>query len=529
MRIVPIPVLSTLALAAVLAAAPAQAQKYGGILKSAQRENPNSLSILDESGSFVTAWPMGGVYNSVAYFDPLKPAESVETLIPDLARSWVWNADYTQITFTLNQGVRWHDGKPFTAKDVKHTFDVVREASPQKLRINPRKAWWKNVKDIASNGDFEVTFTLGRPQPSLLLMLSSGLTPVYAAHVPVAKYRTETMGTGPFKMVEFKRDQALKVRKNTDYFVKGRPYLDGIDYIIIRNKATRTAALQSGQLDVNQPTETEQAVYETLKATVPDMEFNKTPNPTVVNMLLNHAVAPFNNPKLRRAFALALDKAAFTRAVEPGYIIGGVMLPRPHGAWGLTESELADVAGYGDPVAGKEEARKLMAELGYGPTNPFQVKITTQNVNTYRNWANWAVGELKHVHVAGELDIVETGNYYPRMIRKEFAMAVQATGSPLDEPDASLSEGYTCGSPRNYSHYCNPELQKTFDVQSMTIDTAKRLQMVHRIERQLMEEVATISIGFRINYNARRGFVKNFVGHNTPSNWGRMQDVWIDK
>jgi peptide/nickel transport system substrate-binding protein len=521
--------LTPLVLALALATSTAVAQKYGGILKSAQRENPNSLSILDESGSFVTAWPMGGVYNSVIYFDPLKPVESAETVIPELARSWIWSADYTRIAFALNEGVKWHDCKPFTANDVKHTFDVVRDASAQKLRINPRRTWWSNVKDITTSGDHEVTFHLSRPQPSLLLMLASGLSPVYPAHVPVADVRTTAMGTGPFKLTDYKRDEALKVRKNPGYFVKGRPYLDGIDYIIIRNKATRTAALQSGQLDVNQPNETDQLVYEALKATAKDMEFNRVPVSNVVNMLLNNAVPPFDNPKLRRAFALALDKAAFTRSVEPGYIVGGALLPRPHGAWGLSETDLASLPGYGDPTAGKEEARKLMAELGYGPAKPFQVKIATQNVNVYRNWANWAVGELKTIYVVGELDVVETANYYPRMIRKEFAMAVQSTGAAIDEPDASLYENYLCGSPRNYSHYCNLELQKSFDVQSMTIDPAKRLEVVNRIERQLMADVATISIGFFVNYNARRRFVKNFMGHNTPSNWARMQDVWLDK
>jgi peptide/nickel transport system substrate-binding protein len=246
-------------------------------------------------------------------------------------------------------------------------------------------------------------------------------------------------------------------------------------------------------------------------------------------MLLNIAVPPFNDPRLRRAFALALDKAAFARVVEPGYIVGGMFLPRPHGAWGLTESELAPLLGYSDPAAGKEEARKLMAELGYTAAKTFQVKITTQNVNTYRNWANWAVGELKNIHVQAELDIVETGNYYPRMARKEYAMAVQATGSAIDEPDATLFESYSCGSTRNYSHYCNEDLQKAFDTQSMTTDPARRLKLVNDIERQLIEDVASISVGFRINYNARRNYVKDFVGHNTASNWARMQDVWIDK
>ncbi|MBI4081644.1 MAG: ABC transporter substrate-binding protein [Candidatus Lambdaproteobacteria bacterium] len=505
------------------------AQKYGGILKSIQRDNPNSLSSHDESGSFVAQWPVGGVYNSVLYFDPLKPVESFDTVIPELAKSRQWSTDHKTLTFTLNQGVRWHDGKPFTAADVKHTFDVVRNASPQKLRINPRKTWWTNVKDITTNGDHEVTFHLGRPQPSIVLMLASGLSPVYPKHVPLAQIRTEAMGTGPFKLVEFKRDAYLKVRKNDDYFVKGRPYLDGIDYIVIKNKATRIAALQSGQVDVNQPTETDEPVYKTLKATVPDMEFNKTATNSFVNVVLNVPKPPFDNPKLRRAVSMAMDRVAYTGKVQPGYIVGGFMLGRPHGAWGLTDADLAGLPGYRDPELDKEEARKLMRELGYSEQNRLKLKVTTQNVANMRDGATWALGELKQIYVDAELDVREIASFYPSMARKEFVIAAIASASAIDDPDAIYYEHFSCASVRNYASYCSKELDGLIEKQSSTIDQQQRVALVGEVERLLIHDVPRISIGFRVNYNARRGYVKNFVGHSTTSNWLRMQDVWLDK
>jgi peptide/nickel transport system substrate-binding protein len=520
---------TALAALGALAASPLYAQKYGGILKSMQRENPNSLSILDESGSFVTAWPMGGVYNNVVYFDPLKPIDSFETVIPELAKSWAWNADHTQLTFALNPGVKWHDGTPFTAKDVKHTFDVVRDASAQKLRINPRRYWWFNVADIATSGDHQVTFHLGRPQPSLLLLLACGLSPVYPAHVPLAELRTTALGTGPFKLIDFKRDQALKVRKNPGYFVRDRPYLDGVDYIIIKNKATRTAALQSGQVDTAQPNETDQLVYESLKASVRDMEFNRTPTTGSATMMLNRERPPFTNPRLRQAFSMALDRAAFTRSVEPGYIVGGLLLNRPHGSWGLPDGELLGLPGYREPALDKAEARKLMVELGYGPANLLRVKVTVQSVQAYRNWAAWALGELKQIYVTGELDVVELGNYYPRMARKEYAISVLSSASPVDEPDLLYYEGFICGAPRNYSNFCDKDMEKLFDRQSMTMDYEQRVAQVGEIERKLLNDVSQIPIAFRVEYNARRSYVKNYVGHNTSPNWARMQDVWLDK
>ncbi|MBI4081643.1 MAG: ABC transporter substrate-binding protein [Candidatus Lambdaproteobacteria bacterium] len=519
------------AVAASLAWAPpaAIAQKYGGILKSVQRDTPNSLSPHDESGSFVTAWAVGGVYNNVVFYDPLKPVESVDTLIPELAKSWRWNSDYTRLTFPLNQGVMWHDGKPFTAKDVKYTYDIDRGVGTQKLRINPRKFWWRNIKDITTNGDHEVTFHLGRPQPSLLLMLGSGVVPVYPAHVPLTTVRQWAMGTGPFKMEFYKPELGLKVRKNQDYFVKGRPYLDGVDYVIIKSKPTRVAALQSGQVEVDQPSETDQPTYETLRATVPDMEFNKTATTSNVNMLLNHARPPFDNPKLRKAFSLALDRRAYTTKVQPGYIVGAFVLNRPHGAWGLEDGAFLDMPGYRDPKVDKEDARALMRELGYGETNRLKLKVTTQNVANFRDGASWAIGELKQIHVDAELEILENAVYYPRMARREYVMSVQATGPSVDDPDVYYFEGFLCTSIRNYTNYCNKETEKLFDQQSSTIDRAERIALVAQIERRLVEEVARVSIGFRINYNARRRYVKGFMGHNTTSNWLRMQDVWLDK
>ena len=108
-----------------------------------------------------------GVFNNLVLFDQHVPQNSLASIVPDLATGWSWSEDGTALTFPLRQGVKWHDGKPFTARDVKCTWDVLRERSAEKLRINPRKAWYRNVEEITTNGDYEVTFHLKRPQPHL--------------------------------------------------------------------------------------------------------------------------------------------------------------------------------------------------------------------------------------------------------------------------------------------------------------------------------------------------------------------------
>ncbi|MBI4082032.1 MAG: ABC transporter substrate-binding protein [Candidatus Lambdaproteobacteria bacterium] len=505
------------------------AQKYGGILKSVQRGNPGLLSI-HEAATTNVVWPVSPLYNNLVYYDPLKVVESVDSVIPELAKSWKWNEDYTRLSFQLNEGVKWHDGQPFTAKDAKHTFDIVRGASTLRLKLNPRKLWYANVKEITSSGDQEISFHLKRPQPSLLLMLAAGYSPVYPAHVPLDKLRIETMGTGPFKMQEYVRDQAIRVRKNPDYFVRGRPYLDGIDFIIIASRGTQVAALQSGQVEITPATESDQKMYDTLTKSTPEMQYNKVYLTNNINVVINAKRKPFDNPKLRQAINVAVDRYAYAKSAEPGYLPSAFMLPRPHGSWGLDADELkATVPGFRDPAVDKEEARKLMRELGYDENNRLKIKVTTRTLAAYIAGATWFLGEMKQIFIDAELEIVEDGAWFPRQFRRDYGIAWNGTGYSVDDPDIAYTENFTCHSLRNYTDYCHADFDALVARQSAMIDVQERLRLVQQMERRLMQDVARISIAMRVSYYARRNYVKNFVGHNSIYSNARMQDVWLDK
>ena len=149
------------------AAKPALAQKPGGILKMYSPDSPASMSIHEEATVFAEG-PMMGVFNNLVMFDQHVPQNSLQSIVPDLATGWSWNEDGTELTLPLRQGVKWHDGKPFTAKDVKCTWDLLTGKSSEKLRVNPRKSWYRNLEQVTTNGDYEVTFHLKRPQPAFL-------------------------------------------------------------------------------------------------------------------------------------------------------------------------------------------------------------------------------------------------------------------------------------------------------------------------------------------------------------------------
>jgi peptide/nickel transport system substrate-binding protein len=128
------------------------AQKSGGILKVYHRENPPSASILEEATASTTV-PFMAVFNNLVMYDQEVAQNSPGTIVPDLAKSWAWNTEKTELTFQLQDGVKWHDGKPFTARDVVCTFDLLLDKAPQRLRRNPRKSWFTNVDFVTARSD----------------------------------------------------------------------------------------------------------------------------------------------------------------------------------------------------------------------------------------------------------------------------------------------------------------------------------------------------------------------------------------
>ena len=139
-------------------ALPAMAQKPGGVLRIYHRDSPASMSVHEE-GTIGVIMPMMGVFNNLVMFDQNVAQNSDKSIVPDLATSWAWNEDHTALTFKLRDGIKWHDGKPFTADDVKCTFDLLTNQGKEKLRLNYRESWWVNLKETTVNGPAEATLT----------------------------------------------------------------------------------------------------------------------------------------------------------------------------------------------------------------------------------------------------------------------------------------------------------------------------------------------------------------------------------
>jgi peptide/nickel transport system substrate-binding protein len=212
--------------------------------------------------------PMMAVFNNLVIFKQDVPQNRMDTIAPDLATKWSWNADMTELTFQVRRGVSWHDGKPFTAADVKCTWDLILGKGTDKLRANPRKAWYRNLEQISIKGD-TVTFHLKRPQPAFIALLASGYSPVYPCHISPQNMRQHPIGTGPFKFVSYNQNEAIKLVRNEQYWKQGRPYLDGIEWTIIPNRSTAILAFIAGKFDLTFPFGITVPLMKNIKAEAP--------------------------------------------------------------------------------------------------------------------------------------------------------------------------------------------------------------------------------------------------------------------
>jgi len=515
-------------LVASVAAAPALAQKPGGILRVHALDSPPSVSMHEEVDA-VPARAMMGVFNNLVMFDQHVKQNNMQSIVPDLATGWSWSEDGTQLTLPLREGVKWHDGKPFAANDVKCTWELLTGKSSDKLRLNPRKSWYRNLTEVTTNGDYEVTFHLQRPQPAFIALLASGYSVVYPCHVPPGDMRQHPIGTGPFKFVDFKPNERISLTRNQSYWKKGRPYLDGIEFTIIRDVSTANLAFVAAKVDWIAMTI---PLLKDVKSRAPEAVCEVTPGGISRNLIVNRDAPPFDNADMRRAMALSLDRKAFIDIISEGQgDVGGVMQPLPEGLWGMPQDILRMLPGYDPDVReNRSEARQIMEKLGYGPDKRLALKVSTRNIPPYRDPAVILTDQLKEVFIDGELEIVETASWFPKVMRKDYKIGLNLTGGGVDDPDQQFYENYACGAARNYTGYCNPELEKLFDRQSTEANEGKRKNLVWEIEKKLAEDGARPIIFYNRFAYCWQPQVKGWtmMANSIINNW-RMEDVWLDE
>ena len=344
--------------------------------------------------------------------------------------------------------------------------------------------------------------------------------------------RSHPIGTGPFKFVEFKPNEVIRVASNPQYWKPGLPYLDGIEYPIIKNVSTRVLAFVSGQIDMIQPYTVTAALLKEIKAQAPQATCEMEPQNIYRDLLINRSKPPFDDRGLRRAMALSLDRKAFIDILAEGQgDLGAAMLPPPEGRWGLPSEVVETLPGYGlDVQKNRTEARQIMQGLGYAPDRRLGVKVSTRNIPPMVDMAVVLIYQLKEVYIDGEVEPVDNALWFAKVMRHDYTVAQGATFKSVDDPDQTFYETYACGAENNPDGYCNPEIDKLIDRQSSEFDQEKRKLLVWEIERRLAEDGARPIIYHTRAATCRQPYVKGFDSMvNSVYNGWRFEDVWLDK
>lgn len=190
---------------------------------------------------------------------------------------------------------------------------------------------------------------------------------------------------------------------------------------------------------------------------------------------------------------------------------------------------LKTLPGYDPDVqSNRAQARQLMNKLGYSPDNPAKIKVSVRDLPFLRDPAVILIDQLKEVYIDGELETIDTTNWLPKLLRKDYTVGLNGQGSGVD-PDLNLNTAYRCDGPLNYDGYCSPEVDSLIDRQSIEADIQKRKKLVWEIERKLAEDSARPVIFYDRRATCPQPYVKGWTPMvNSLFNGWRFEDVWLD-
>lgn len=493
--------------------------QHGGVLTCWTSGDPPNFDPFSNTSSYVLH-VVGACYNSLIMYNPLKPDE----IIGDLAESWELSEDGKIYTFKLVRNAKFHDGKPLTSADVKHTFDIVR--NPPEGVTSARKLLLAAVSSIETPDDYTVQFVLTRPSPALISSLATGWFVVCPKHLLEAKgtMKDVVVGSGPFMMKEYKRGVSIQMVKNPNYHVPDRPYLDGITYYVIPDPATAYAYLRTGQLlfyDGLSGKDARKVEVELKNKTTVHKNASYIGDPYTVNTRRR----PFDDIRVRKALALSVDHAQAVQVVNDGDgVVAGLL---PQSPWGLPAEELAKVPGYWPDIeASRAEAKKLLAEAGY--PNGFDTTLTTRKgAGTHDARGVFLADQFARIGVRAKLNVQESAVYFETMKAANFDIATNVISSLANDPDFLIGDFHTCKGGLNYAGICSDKVDELYMKQSETVDVDERKRVTRELELAALNEFATVVLYFKDKFVATSKRVHNYIMPPEPDNNRRMQEIWL--
>jgi peptide/nickel transport system substrate-binding protein len=510
---------------------PAKAQtsetpRRGGVLLAAIGADAPSLDPHQEQ-TFATLQPVSPLYSTLLQIDPY----SYPNVIGDLATDWKISPDGLTYTFKIRQGVRFHDGSPLTAADVKASYDKIL-FPPQGVR-SIRKHHYSAVASVEALDPSTVVFKLKFPSASLLLNLASPWNVIFPRKYldkDPNYFKTNVVGSGPFKFKNYTRGSTFEGERNPDYFVKDRPYLDGYKFFISTETSVRAAAIRSGRAYIefrNLPDSEVDAIRKQLGDKV---VVQSTPFVIHFDVSVNNTVKPFTDIRVRKALTLGIDRYSAAKVLPTLTGLREVgALTRPGTEWAMSPSELERFPGFGrDAEKNRAEAKRLLAEAGY--PNGFKVVLKNRNIKLpYQDWAVYVVQEWRKIGIEAEHRPLETAAWYADgRDQGNFELMIYPTGNFVDDPDALLAP-YITGSSQNWARFSNPGIDDLYARQARTLDTVERRKLVIELQKIVLENAYHIPGLWWSRNVVHWAKVKNWVAPPSHFTNQKLQDVWLSE
>ncbi len=504
----------------------ADTPRRGGVLLAVIGADAPSLDCHQES-TFACIQLVAPLYNLLLQIDPYQYPK----VIGDLATEWKTSPDGLTYTFKIRSGVKFHDGSPLTAADVKATYDKI-VFPPQSTR-SVRKEHYTEVAKIEAPDASTVVFKLKFPSASLLDNLASPWNVIYPKKYldkDPNYFMKNAVGTGPFKFKNYTRGSTFEGERNPDYHVKDRPYLNGYKFFISTETSVRAAALRSGRAYIEFRDMPHSEVDGIRKQLGDKVVVQETPMIGQFGIAMQNTVKPFNDVRVRRALTLGFDRYTAGKVLSTltGLRdVGGPM--RPGTDWAIPPAELEKIPGFWrDADKSRAEAKKLLAEAGY--PNGFKAVLKNRNVRLpYQDFAVYAIQEWRKIGVEVENRPLETATWFNDLRDTgNFELGVQPTVEFMDDPDQFMNR-YTTGASSNYGRVSDPVLDDLFSRQARALDHAERKKLVIEMQKRLLDQAYYMPGLWWTRRVVHWAKVKNYVAPPSHYTNQKLQDVWLSE
>jgi peptide/nickel transport system substrate-binding protein len=527
-RSVALALVTLLLVASALGVSAQDKPRYGGILNWFDYGDPGRLDVHAES-PLVVQQATAGVYSGLLHHDPDEPGK----IAPDLAERYTASPDGRTYTFHLRKNVKWHDGQPFTAADVKATFDRV--LNPDFKSPKCGAALKPIVASVEVVDPHTVQFRLKAPAEPFLGSVASAWCRIAAKHV-LEKFgdlnRPEAqIGTGPFKFKKYERGSVIEWEKNPSYFIPGLPYLDGVKQFILVGGPTQLAAAKAGRVmlwDAWPPMRKTQA--DELKAARGDeIDVYRAPINTIFIVYMNTTKPPFNTPDLRRAVNLAVDRHELvTKTLEGAGVPCAFLDPKLVGDFALPLDEVQKAPGCRQPKdADLAEAKKLVEK--HHP-NGLDIEVAVRQVGNYVDRAQLVIAQLRKIGIRGTLKTHESAAGYAAFGKGDFTLiASQDRAMDSNDPSDVFSFVFTTNAGSNYARWSDARVDELADRAIKETNRDRRKQLYWELQRYLIGkgDAGAIAVGWVEGWFFTDKKLRGFKPGKTVYDNNTFMKVWL--